>query len=102
MEHASCFDQLQAVELSFFEVLARKEQLVELRQRDKALGANSSGHTVDDDYFIYVGTGQIRGLLMIDPALETDVSKELEKENTAAKERRALRVERAIGHAKKK
>ena len=88
------FDQLQGGELACLEVMARRAQLIELRHRDKVIG-NNLGITVDDDTHIYLGTGRTRGLLMVSPALEEFVAKELSRETSAAKERRKLCEERS-------
>ena len=89
MEVALCFDQLQGAELSCMEVICRKAQLIEMRHRDKVLGHGSNPHSVDDDAFLYLGTGATRGLLMICPLLEENVATELARETSAAKERRS-------------
>ena len=67
--------------------------MVELRHREKVIGTGG-GVTVDDDAFLYMGTGRTRGLLMVCPALEEYVASELQKETAAAEERRKLREER--------
>ena len=90
LEYAVCFDQLQASELACLEIVARRAQMVELRHREKILGSGA----IDDDAFLYMGTGRTRGLLMVCPALEEYVAAELAKETAAAKERRKLREER--------
>ena len=54
-----------------------------------------TGNSVDEDSFLYMGTGRTRGLIMICPALEEFVAQELAKEAATAKERRKLREERA-------
>ena len=79
MEYAIAFDQLQGAEIAALEVIARRAQLIELRHRDKVVG-NNLGVTVDDDTHIYLGTGRARGLLMVSPALEEFVSKELSRD----------------------
>ena len=94
IEYSITFDQLQGGELACLEVMARRAQLIELRHRDKVIG-NNLGITVDDDTHIYLGTGRTRGLLMVSPALEEFVAKELSRETSAAKERRKLREERS-------
>ena len=98
LEYAICYDQLQAAELAAIELVARRAQLIELKYRDKVIGGGMGG-TVDEDSFLYMGTGRTRGLLMISPALEEYVAGELSKETSAAKERRKLREERGAAKA---
>ena len=95
IELAACYDQSQAAELAAMEVAARRVQLAELKHRDKLAGALSTGNSVDEDSFLYMGTGRTRGLIMVCPALEEFVAQELAKEAATAKERRKLREERA-------
>ena len=94
VELALCYDQLQGSELASMEMLIRKAQLIELKHRDRVLAAAVG--QVDDDAHLYLGTGQTRGLLMIDPELEEFVSAELSKEAATAKERRKMREERSL------
>ena len=98
LEYAVCYDQLQAAELAAIELVARRAQLIELKYRDKVIGGGMGG-TVDEDSFLYMGTGRTRGLLMISPALEEYVAGELSKETSDAKERRKLREERGAAKA---
>ena len=79
--------------MASLEVVARRAQLVELRHRDRALGSKVLGGDVDADAHLYMGSGKTRGLLMIAPALEEWVAKQLAVETAAAKERRKLREE---------
>jgi len=101
-EYAVCFDQLQVAEISALEVVVRRAQLVELKYRERAL-ANDSHSTggrgeqlLDDDEFLYLGTGRAHGLLMISPDLEEHVAQQLSKETATAKERRKMREERQL------
>ena len=98
-EYALCYDQLQGAELACLEIVARSAQLVELKYRDKVLvtQTGSTGATMlDQDDYIYLGYGKTRGQLMIDPALEEHVGSELQKESSAAKERRKMLEERNL------
>ena len=88
------FDQLQGVELSCFELLARRMQMLEMKLRDKVAGSLLGG-SIEEDNHIYLGTGRNRRLLMISLALEEFASGVLAKETAAAKEHRKLREERA-------
>ena len=81
--------------LACLEIVARRAQLIELRHRDRALGTKALGGDVDSDAHLYMGSGKTRGLLMISPALEEWVAKQLQTETAAAKERRKLREEKA-------
>jgi len=94
VELTLCYDQLQGAELASMEMLIRKAQLIELKHRDRVLAAAVG--QVEDDAHLYLGTGQTRGLLMIDPKLEEFVSSELSKEAATAKERRKMKEERAL------
>ena len=60
------FDQLQGAELSCFELVARRLQMLEMKLRDKVAGSLFGGF-IEEDSHIYLGTGQTRGLLMIPP-----------------------------------
>ena len=88
------FDHLQGAELSCFELLARRMQMLEMKLRDNVAGA-LFGSSIEKDSHIYLGTGRTRGLLMISPELEEFASRVLAKETAAAKERRKLREERS-------
>ena len=63
------FVQLQGAELSCFELLARRVQLLEMKFRDKVAWL-LFGCSFEEDSHIYLGTGPTRGLLMIAPELE--------------------------------
>ena len=65
---------------------------MELRHRDRIIGAVGTGP--DDDSHLYLGTGKTRGLLAVCPELETWVAGELAKETATLKERRKAREER--------
>ena len=88
------FDQLQGAELTCFELLARRLQMLEMKLRDKVAGSLFGG-SIEEDSHICLGTGRTRGLLMIAPELKESASGVLAKETAAAKERRKLREERA-------
>ena len=80
--------------MAAMEMLIRKAQLIELKHRARVLAAAVG--QVEDDSHLYLGTGQTRGLLMIDPKLGDFVSGELSKEAATAKERRKMREERKL------
>ena len=92
LEAALTFDHLQAGELASIELIARSAQLIELRHRERIIGAVGSGP--DDDAFLYLGAGKTRGVLAVCPELETWVASELAKETATLKERRKAREER--------
>lgn len=94
MELGVCYDQLQIAELASFEVLARRAQMLELRDKELITGS-AFGGSVDEYLHLYLGTGRTRGLMMVSPELEEFVASELGREAAAAKERRKLREERA-------
>ena len=78
------FNQLQGAELScFFELLARRLQMLKMNLRDKVAG--SLFWSSIEDSRIYLGTGQTRGLHMIAPELEEFASGVLAKETAAVK-----------------
>ena len=52
------------------------------------------GDDVLEDEFLYMGTGETRGLLMVRPALQDHITNELHKEAQIMKERRKLHEER--------
>ena len=54
------FDQLQGAELSCFELLARRSQMLEMKFRDKTAGS-FFGSSIEEHSHIYLGTGQTRG-----------------------------------------
>ena len=47
-----------------------------------------------EDEFLYMGTAETRGLLMVAPDLQSHISDELHRESAVLKERRKLREER--------
>lgn len=99
VEVALTFDQVQIAEVAALEIVARRAQLVELRLGEwipeQDTGTIAVG-SVDSDEHLYLGTGRTRGLLMISPELEDHVSQELQRETSAAKERRKMREERLL------
>ena len=95
IEFGLTFDQLQGAELSYFELLERRLQMLNMKHRDKVAGSLLRG-SVEEDSRIYLGTERTRGLLMIALELEEHASGLLAKKKTAAaRERRNLREERA-------
>ena len=100
IETAVVLDQVQGAVPATFELVARAAQLIEHRHRDKIVG--SSGNSVDEDFFLYLGSGKTRGLLAVSPQLEGYVASELSKETATLKERRKAREERSGGHQPKK
>ena len=99
IETALVFDQVQGAELAALELVARAAQLIELRHREKIIGG--FGNSVDEDAFLYLGSGKTRGLLAVSPLLEEYVASELSKETATLKERRKAREERSAPHPKK-
>ena len=95
LEFAVCFDQINVPELAALELIMRKVQLAELKNRERILGKHERIEYMDDEY-LYLGQGQTRGQLMICPALEEYVSSEMVKEGNIMKERRKLREERNL------
>ena len=87
---AVTFDQLNVGELACFELLARRCQMAEWRHRDRLI-AKQNGDELLEDEFLYMGTGETRGLLCVTPQLSQHISDELHKEATVMKEKRKLR-----------
>lgn len=94
--HAISYDQLHVSELACLELCLRRAQLVELRHRDRVVSFSTVA-SVEDDDFLYLGTGRTRGQLMVCPSLEEFVAGELHKEAQAANERRKLVEARSHG-----
>ena len=97
LELAIVFDQLNVSELCCFELLLRKAQVSEWRHRDRICG-QGAGDDIADDEFLFLGTSETRGMLMVCPELSDHITAELHKEATVMKERRKLRDERRIAH----
>ena len=81
-------------ELASFELLSRKAQMAEWRHRDRILGRSKD--ELFDDQFLYLGTGETRGLLMVAPELQEHINQELHREATILKEKRKVREERSL------
>ncbi|CAK0842885.1 unnamed protein product [Prorocentrum cordatum] len=95
-EIGSSYDQLNLPELAIMEyVAARRAQMAEWRYRDRILGRGDGDELLEDE-FLYLGTAETRGLLMVCPLLQDHVSEQLHKEMMTTKERRKLREERAL------
>lgn len=81
LEFAVTYDQVQAGELACLEVVARQAQLVELKHRERVLSRQtttpSSVSLLEMDDHLYLGSGQTRGLLVVDRRLEDFVAAEL-------------------------
>ena len=69
IELGLAFDQLRGAELSCFELLPRRGQLLEMKLYVKVAGFLFQGSFKEDSH-IHLGTGQTRGLLRIVPELE--------------------------------
>eukprot|EP00959_Pyramimonas_sp_CCMP1952_P357377 7483559-Pyramimonas_sp.AAC.1 len=77
------------------EYVARRAQMAEWRYRDRILGRGDGDELLEDE-FLYLGTAEARGLLMVCPLLQDHVSEQLHKKMMTIKERRKLREERAL------
>ncbi|CAK0861612.1 unnamed protein product, partial [Prorocentrum cordatum] len=93
LEISACFDQLNITELACVELLMRKVQLAEWRHRERLTSRAGSDDLLEDE-FLYLGTGETRGLIMVAPGLQGHISQELRRECATAKERRRVRAER--------
>ncbi len=94
LELGASFDQMNLGELASFELLVRRAQLAEWRHRGRPV--KSSGDDYLEDEYLYMGTSETRGLLMVCPQLVDHIQSELSKEATVMKEKRKLREERAL------
>ncbi len=61
------------------------------------MGNRASDYNEDD--FLFMGTSETRGLIMMSPELREHISGELHKESGIMKERRKLREERRLANA---
>jgi hypothetical protein len=95
------FDQLNITELASFELLARRAQMAEWRHRDRLISRNSIEDGLEDDY-LYMGTAETRGLILMAPDLADHVTGELHKEANILKERRKVKEERRTSRASDK
>ena len=95
LQYALTYDMLSVAELASFELACRRAQLAELKHKDSSM-RGSSADDLSEDAYLYMGTGETRGLLMINPALEDFVAAELHKEQQVMKGRRKLREERQL------
>eukprot|EP00959_Pyramimonas_sp_CCMP1952_P208266 4356664-Pyramimonas_sp.AAC.1 len=68
--------------------------MAEWRHRDRVLGRSKD--ELFDDQFLYMGTGETRGLLMVSPELQEHINSELHREASILKEKRKVREERAL------
>ena len=93
-EAGLCYDQLNIAELASFELLARRAQMAEWRHRDR-LGKGRQDEMLEDEY-LYMGTGETRGLIMVAPQLVSHITEELHKEAQVMKEKRKMKEERAL------
>ncbi|CAK0825147.1 unnamed protein product, partial [Prorocentrum cordatum] len=94
--YALTYDQVNAAELSFVELLLRRAQLAEYRYKHKLLWTDGQVDALLQDEFLYLGVGETRGQLMICPLLEEFVASELHRESTISKESRKLNEERRL------
>ena len=92
------FDQLNISEPACMELLARRAQLSELKWMERILRHGPSDEYGEDSY-LYMGTNQTRGQVMIMPELEQLVADQLSKEGAVLKERRKLKEERGLVRA---
>ncbi|CAK0811556.1 unnamed protein product, partial [Prorocentrum cordatum] len=81
------YDQLNITELACVELLMRKAQLAEWRHRERLTSRAGSDDMLEDE-FLYLGTGETRGLIVVAPALQDHIRQELHQEYATAKERR--------------
>eukprot|EP00959_Pyramimonas_sp_CCMP1952_P155556 3254185-Pyramimonas_sp.AAC.1 len=65
VEYALTYDQVNAAELSFVELLLR--QLAEYRYKHKLLRTDGQVDALLQDEFLYLGVGETRGQLMLCP-----------------------------------
>jgi len=98
------YDQLDLPQLAWAELACRRCQLIELKHKDRFVRApdpkKSGVPDPFDDAHLYLGVSSTRGLLMVSPALEAWVGRELCNEYAAMKERRKALDERRGGPQK--
>ena len=94
LEMGLSFDQLNLSELSCFELLVRKAQMAEWRYRDRLLSTDHDD--LFNDQYLYLGTGETRGLVMVSPELQEHINSELHREAAIMKERRKVGEERML------
>ena len=84
--------------LPMIEILTWQLQLVEERQRERALGnkKNQQQQGAAADSHLYLGGGEFRGNACVAPALSEWISEELRKESSVLKENRQAREERRL------
>ena len=88
------FNQLNLGELASFELLMRKAQMAEWRHRDRL--AAVAGDDMMEESYLYLGTGETRGLVMVAPSLVDHINQEMHREAQILKERRKAKEERAL------
>ena len=94
IELALSFDQLNVGELASFELLLRKAQMAEWRHRDRL--AAVAGDELLEQSYLYLGTGETRGLVMVAPSLIDHINTEMHREAQILKERRKAKEERML------
>ena len=100
LQHALAYDQLEIGQLACMEVLCRSLQLIELKHKDKFIPSLGAGDP-NEDFHLYMGLSQTRGVLMVSPALERHVGEELKVEFKASESRRKAHEERQLRKTKK-
>ena len=88
---AVVIDQLDLPQLTWAELAARHEQMIELKHKDRFVPKKErNNNTLDsfDDAYLYLGLSSTRGMLAVCPELEKFVGKQLSEEYMAIKERR--------------
>ena len=70
------------------ELLARRDQLVELKYKDRVFPNPTKDTDPCSDNHLHLGTSETRGSLMVCPALEKYAWEQLHLESLAAKKRR--------------
>ncbi|CAK0852624.1 unnamed protein product, partial [Prorocentrum cordatum] len=88
------FDQLNLGELASFELSMRKAQMAEWRHRDRL--AAVEGDDLMEESYLYLGTGETRGLAMAAPALVDHINQEMHRGAQILKERRKAKEERLL------
>ncbi|CAK0857511.1 unnamed protein product [Prorocentrum cordatum] len=96
LEYALTYDQVNAAEVSFVELLLRRAQLAEYRYKHRLFRTDGQVDALLQDEFLHLGVGETRGQLMLCPLLEEFVASELHRESTIAKESRKLNEERRL------
>ena len=101
LQFGAVYDQLDLPQLASLELLLRRAQMIELKNKSRLLPQTGSPEDPFSDVHLYMGFSETRGMLMVCPALEAYVGNKLHDEALASKERRKAAEERAAARPPK-